>query len=158
LHHLFCFCKIVLENLFKVFLQIVRGIWIELQEAFSRFEIFSPYFKCFSFDLNKTPLNEILLLVFKRVLDTNFESGHTNLKYIKNRIPIENFFKILKLVVVRSFCFGLILSPPLSWIAKNGYFVSEIWALITFSPMVQMNMSKDYTNSGEWFGVTVKGK
>jgi hypothetical protein len=50
--------------------------------------------------------------VFKRVLDTNFESGHTNLKYINNK-PIENFFKnFLKLVVVRSFCFGLILSPP----------------------------------------------
>jgi hypothetical protein len=28
----------------------------------------------------------------------------------------------------------------------------------TCSPMVQMNMSEDYTNSGEWFGVTVKGK
>jgi hypothetical protein len=26
-----------------------------LKEAFSRFEIFSPCFKCFSFDLNKTP-------------------------------------------------------------------------------------------------------
>jgi hypothetical protein len=31
--------------------------------------------------------------VVKRVLDTNFESGHTNLKYIKNKIPFENFFK-----------------------------------------------------------------
>jgi hypothetical protein len=29
---------------------------------------FSPCFKCFSFDLNNTPLDEILLLVFKRVL------------------------------------------------------------------------------------------
>jgi hypothetical protein len=28
--------------------------------------------------------------------------------------------KFLKLVVVRSFCFGLLLSPPLAWIAKNG--------------------------------------
>jgi hypothetical protein len=27
---------------------------------------------------------------------------------------------LLKMVVVRSFCFGLILSPPLAWIAKNG--------------------------------------
>jgi hypothetical protein len=45
----------LLENLFKVLLQIVKGIWIRLQEAFSRFEIFSPCFKCFSFDLNKTP-------------------------------------------------------------------------------------------------------
>jgi hypothetical protein len=31
--------------------------------------------------------------VFKRVLDINFESGHTSLKYIKNKIPVENFFK-----------------------------------------------------------------
>jgi hypothetical protein len=47
--------QILLENLFKVLLQIVKGIWIRLQEAFLRFEIFSPCFKCFSFDLNKTP-------------------------------------------------------------------------------------------------------
>jgi hypothetical protein len=95
-----------------------------------------------------SPSIKILLLVFKRVLDTNIESGHTNLKYINNKITIEicvlkifiircqlkNFFlKNFKLVVVRSFCFGLILSPPLAWIAKNGYFVSEIWALL-FSP------------------------
>jgi hypothetical protein len=33
--------------------------------------------------------------VCKRVLDTNFESGHTYLKYIKNKISIENFFKKL---------------------------------------------------------------
>jgi hypothetical protein len=38
----------------------------------------------------------------------------------------------LKLVVVRSFCFGLILSPPLALIAKNGVFR----ALFTFSPLV----------------------
>jgi hypothetical protein len=44
-------------------------------------------------------------------------------------------------VVVRSFCFGLILSPSLALIAKNGVFR----ALYTFSPMVQMNMSEDYT-------------
>jgi hypothetical protein len=49
------FLQILLENLFKVLLHIVKGIWIRLQEAFSRFEVFSPYFKCFSFDLNKTP-------------------------------------------------------------------------------------------------------
>jgi hypothetical protein len=44
-------------------------------------------------------------------------------------------------MVVRSFCFGLILSTPLQLIAKNGVFR----ALFTFSPMVQMNMSEDYT-------------
>jgi hypothetical protein len=48
------FLQILLENLFKVLLHIVKGIWIRLQEAFSRFEVFSPYFKCFSFDLNET--------------------------------------------------------------------------------------------------------
>jgi hypothetical protein len=101
------------------------------------------------------PLDENLLLVFKRVLDTDFESGHTNLKYIKNKIPIENFFKnFLKLVVVRSFCFGLYFSP----FGINRQKRSLLRALFTFSPMVQMNMSEDYTNSGEWFGVTAKGK
>jgi hypothetical protein len=49
------FLQILVENLLKVFLQIVKGIWIRFREAFSRFEIFSPYFKCFFFDLNKTP-------------------------------------------------------------------------------------------------------
>jgi hypothetical protein len=60
------------------------------------------------------------------VLDINFERGYTN--YIKNKIPIEKLLlntiwktTFLKLVVVRSFGFGLILSPPLAWIAKNIY-------------------------------------
>jgi hypothetical protein len=44
-------------------------------------------------------------------------------------------------MVVRSFCFGLILSPPLALIAKNRV----LRALLTFSPMVQMNRSEDYT-------------
>jgi hypothetical protein len=49
-------------------------------------------------------------------------------------LPIENYFKIR--VVVRSFCFGLILSPPLAWIAKNGYFEWDISLLLTtFSPL-----------------------
>jgi hypothetical protein len=45
-------------------------------------------------------------------------------------------------MVVRSFCFGLILSPPLALIAKNGVFRALFF---TFSPMVQMNMGEDYT-------------
>jgi hypothetical protein len=57
-------------------------------------------------------------------------------------------------MVVRSFFFGLILSPPLALITKNGVFR----ALFTFSPMVQMNMSEDYTEVGERCGVTVKDK
>jgi hypothetical protein len=59
-------------NLFKVLLRIVKGKWIRVYKAFSRFEIFSPCFKCFSFGLTKLPLNEIHLLVFKRVLIYHF--------------------------------------------------------------------------------------
>jgi hypothetical protein len=49
-------------------------------------------------------------------------------------------------MVMWSFCFGLILSPPLVLIAKNGVFRAPF----TFSPMVQMNMSEDYTNFERW--------
>jgi hypothetical protein len=55
--------------------------------------------------------------------------------------------------VVRSFCFRLILSPPLAWIAKNGYIASEIWALLLSPQMVHKNMSEDYTiveNGAKW--------
>jgi hypothetical protein len=61
------FLQILLENLFKVFLQIVKGIWIILQEAFSRFEISPPVLNAFPLTKYQTPLNEILLLDFKRV-------------------------------------------------------------------------------------------
>jgi hypothetical protein len=44
-------------------------------------------------------------------------------------------------VVVRSFCFGLILSPPLALIAKN-----RVFRALLLSPLVvQMNMSEYYT-------------
>jgi hypothetical protein len=150
------FCKFLLESLLKIFLQIVKGIWIKLREAFSRFEIFSPYFKCFSFDLNKTPPQWNSPLSIQEGFRYQFWKRSYQFEIIsKIRCSLKNFFNtnwkiafknFLKLVVVRSFCFGLILSPPLAWIAKNGYFVSEIWALLLSPPMVHKNMSKDYTN------------
>jgi hypothetical protein len=51
-----------------------------------------------------------------------------------SKIPIENNFvsKIFEIgVVVRSFCFGLILSPPLALIAKNVAFR----ALLNYLPL-----------------------
>jgi hypothetical protein len=46
-----------------------------LQEAFSIFEISPPVSNAFPLTSTKLPLNEIHLLVFKRVLiDTNFEN------------------------------------------------------------------------------------
>jgi hypothetical protein len=60
------FLQILLENLFKIFLQIVKGIGIRLQEAFSGFEISLPVSNAFPLTKFKLPLNEIILLAFKR--------------------------------------------------------------------------------------------
>jgi hypothetical protein len=43
------FLQILFENIFKIFLQIVKGISIRLQEAFSRFEISPPVSNAFFF-------------------------------------------------------------------------------------------------------------
>ena len=73
--------------------------------------------------LNKTPPKWDPPLSVQEGFDISF------LKYyflsLLNTIgkPIDNILgntKFLKLVVVRSVCFGLLLSPPLAWIAKNG--------------------------------------
>jgi hypothetical protein len=125
------FCK-VLEILFKILFANSQRYMNKILRSIFKIWNFLPCFKCFSFDYTKLPLNEILLLVFKRVLDINFEEGIPIWNYIKNKIPIEDdtnrkqlsFNTKLKLVVVRFFCFGL-LSLPLAWIAKNGY-LSEI--------------------------------
>jgi hypothetical protein len=129
-----------LENLFKIFLQIVKGIWIRLQEAFSRFEI-SPLFQMLFLWLNKTPPEWNSPLSFQEgfKIDTNFENLSLNIPieeiaiaryqlrfcFLKVRISIEIlsdidtnekyqlklYLKILKLVV-RSFCFGLNIFSP----------------------------------------------
>jgi hypothetical protein len=58
-----------------------------LQEAFSRLEISPPVSNAFPLTKPKLPLNEVLLLVFKRVLiNTNF--GNLSLY-----IPIEKLFE-----------------------------------------------------------------
>jgi hypothetical protein len=49
------FLQILLENLFKVLLQIVKGILVRLQEAFSRFEIFSPVSNAFPLTKQNSP-------------------------------------------------------------------------------------------------------
>jgi hypothetical protein len=87
---MFCFCKFFCKSFSKVFCKIVKGKWIRFCEAFSRFEIFSPCFKCFSFDLTKPPLNEILLLVFKRVLRYQFWKFYCLPPFEHNMIPIRN--------------------------------------------------------------------
>jgi hypothetical protein len=57
-------------------------------------------------------------------------------------------------VVVQSFCFGLILSPPLAWIAKNGYLWVNYKPFCKLSPPLVNNIwVKDYTkvkSDAEW--------
>ena len=98
---------------------------------------FLPLFQMLFLWLNKTPLNEILLLVFKRVLIYHFWNTTFSpfLNIIGYQLKILQRTKFLKLVVVRSFCFGLLLSPPLAWIAKNGI----IRALEVFSSPLAIN-------------------
>ena len=89
----------------------------------------------------KLPLNEILLLAFKRVLGYSHQRN-TNLKYTN-----KDFQNIIKnQVVVRSFCFGLILSPPLALIAKNGDFVSPF---LNSLPFGKQYMSERLYQCGE---------
>jgi hypothetical protein len=52
---------------------------------------FFPYFKCFSFDLTKLPLNEILILVFRRVLPIE---KHTKKRIIHLDTNLKNSSKI----------------------------------------------------------------
>ena len=82
----------------------------------------------------------------------------------KLRYQLKNFFNtnwkttFLKLVVVRSFCFGLILSPPLAWIAKNGYLWVKYKPFYFLSPFGKQYMCEGLYQSGERCGVTAKCK
>jgi hypothetical protein len=155
LHHLFCFLQILLENLFKVFLQIVKGTWIRFREAFSRFEIFLPLFQMiFLWLKTKLPLNEILLLVFKRVLPIERRLNNFWIPIWKILTNWKLLLKTSKLVVVRSFCYGLIFSPPLALIAKNRVF----WEPFYFLPNGTNEYEWRLYQSGERCGVTAKGK
>jgi hypothetical protein len=50
-----CFCKFFWKIFSKLFLQIVKGILIKLQEAFSRFEISPPVSNAFPLTKQKAP-------------------------------------------------------------------------------------------------------
>jgi hypothetical protein len=85
--------------------------------------------------LNKTPpgwnsplsVQEIPIFEIYHKYNTNWKQ-HLKLRLVSKKIEIG--------VVVRSFCFGLKLSPPLALIAKNGVFR----ALFKFSPLLANNI------------------
>jgi hypothetical protein len=78
------------------------------------------------FWLNKTPPKWDPPLSVQEGFDISFLKYLLSPPFEHNRISIDKTLwkhikhEVLKLVVVRSFCFGLLLTPPLAWIAKNG--------------------------------------
>jgi hypothetical protein len=52
------------------------------EKHFQDLKFSPPVSNAFSLTKTKLPFNEILLLVFERVLDINFERGYTNLKIL----------------------------------------------------------------------------
>jgi hypothetical protein len=137
---------------------------------------FSPGFKCFSFDLNKTPPKWDPPLSVQEGFDISFLKYYLLplLNTIRYQFEIYQFeiyqlkisnFKIGGGAVVRSFCFGLIFSPPLAWIAKNGI----IRALVVLSSPLVINKWVKIVpkrrspfalspKDGEWLRVTAKGQ
>jgi hypothetical protein len=78
---------------------------------------FLPLFQMLFLWLNKTPLNEILLLVYKRVLILILKLYHkwdTNLKILFEKL------KFLEIGGGAVLLLWALFSPPLAWIAKNG--------------------------------------
>jgi hypothetical protein len=126
----------------KSFFQIVKGVWIRFREAFSRFEIFFPLFQMLFLWLQNSPgWNSPLSFQEGFEFYISIEKSLTPYRYqLKTLIR-----KILKLVVVRSFCFGLNISPPLALIARNGV----VWEPF-FSPIGTSKYEWRLYQSGEW--------
>jgi hypothetical protein len=133
---------------------------------------FLPLFQMLFLWLKKLPLNEILLLVFKRVLDINFEEGIPIWNYIKNNIPIEKSFLnpnlkdyIFEIGDGAVLLLGANTFSPLAWIAKNGYlrvkskpFLRSLplwqtiygWRLYQIGELAEYRQEVDNTNGVEW--------
>jgi hypothetical protein len=148
-----CTTCFVFANLFgksfQSLLQIVKVIWIRLQEAFSRFEI-PPLFQMLFLWLNKTPpeWNSPLSFqegfnryqIWKYTIWRNYLSQDTNWKtnFCDNQINL-HFDFFLKLVV-RSFCCGLNIFSPFG-INRQKW---RRWEPFLLSPpLVQVNMSEN---------------
>jgi hypothetical protein len=121
----FIFANPFVNSFSKSFCKKVKGKWIRFLQSIFKIWNFLPLFQMLFLWLNKTPpqINSPLSVQegFKMSSVENTTCSpfrtqrDTNLKF-SNWKTLN--FKIR--AVVRSFCFGLMLSPPLAWIAKNG--------------------------------------
>ena len=130
------FCKFFSKS----FCNIVKGKWIRFLRSIFKFWNFLPLFQMLFLWVNKTPpqINSPLsvqegfkISSFENTTCSPFRTQRdTNLKFTNWKSLI------LKIrVVVRSFCFGPILSPPLAWIAKNRYLEWNIGPWRLHSPL-----------------------
>ena len=136
LHHLFCFAN-VLEILFQSLLQISQRYMNKILRSIFKIWNFLPLFQMLFLWLNKTPPKWDPPLSVQEGFDISFLKYYFLPLLNTIRCQLKIFFEKLSFLelVVRSFCFGLILSPPLAWIAKNGI----IRALLT-----------TFSSFGEW--------
>jgi hypothetical protein len=123
----------------RFFCKIVKGKWMRFCKAFSRFEIFSPCFKCFFLWLNKTPPRWNPPLSVQEGFDIDFENTIffflNTIGYQIESYQFENHTNWKTLLKIRWWCgpFALgSLSPPLAWIAKNGIIRALCNALYPF--------------------------
>ena len=128
MHHLVCFCKYfgnVFSNSFANSQWYKNMIW----KAFFKILKVLPLFQMLFLWLNKSSP--------WRSSPLSCQGGFCNWN---NFSPLEIVFE--NRVVVRSFCFGAINSPPLALIAKN----KETWEAFEFSPFGKKIWVKVYTN------------
>jgi hypothetical protein len=134
-----CFvCANSFGKSFQSLLQIVKGKWVRFARSIFKIWNFSPCFKCFFLWLNKTPPEwnsplssrgfwnryQFWKFIFKDTKWRDFYGYQCEEHQFKTLF--QNFLKL----VVRSFCFGLKISPPLALIAKNG----DVWEPFYFLP------------------------
>ena len=120
------FLQILCEILFKNILQIVKGKWIRFLRSIFKIWNFLPLIQMlFPLTKQNSPQWNSPLSVQDSFRYCFWKGAYQFEIISKIRYQLKNFLNtnwtFLKLVVVRSFCFGLILSPPLAWIAKNWY-------------------------------------
>ena len=128
------FLQILLENLFKVFFANSQRYMNKISRSIFKIWDFLPLFQMFFLWLNKTPPEwnsplsfqegfnryqfELILGMLLKMyqLKINIPIWNISTKNFHHKIPIEeaninHHFKKFWRLVVRSFCFGLILSP-----------------------------------------------
>jgi hypothetical protein len=169
------FVQILLENIFKVFFANSQRYMNKISRSIFKIWNFLPLFQMLFLWLqqNSPGWNSPLSVQegftnWKKTKYFRYQFEKSSFKYFiiryqlsfQRNATLKNtdcklYFENFEIgVVVRSFCFGLNISPPLALIAKNGVF----WEPSYFLPNGTSKYEWRLYQSGEWCGVTTKGK